>query len=306
VKKSITIIALVAILSSCGQTEPEQDMAAYERDVFEWRAARLGDLKEPWGYLTQTGLYWLAEGSYSVGSDPGNDVRLSDGAAAIVGVFEVSEDGIRMTVEPDVDVQSEGQRVQDILISDDTTETPVRITHGPLAWTVVKRDGRFAVRVRDFEHPFVETFGPLPYFDVDPSLRLSAILHRYDEPRIANVATVIEGLGYHPESPGTVQFDIGGRTFELEAYTSADRLFFVFGDETNRDDTYSAGRFLYADVPDESGATILDFNYSYSPPCAFNDFSTCPVASPRNRLPIRIEAGEKYDSALHYSADAGY
>jgi len=182
----------------------------------------------------------------------------------------------------------------------------VQITHRTLAWTVVKRDNRFAVRVRDFEHPFVATFGPLPYFAVDASLRVTATLHRYEEPRIANVETVIEGLGYHPESPGTVRFAVDGEPYELEAYTSADRLFFVFGDATNRDDTYGAGRFLYADAPGDDGQTVLDFNQSYSPPCAFNDFSTCPVASPRNRLPIRIEAGEKYDEALHYSADAGH
>ena len=162
------------------------------------------------------------------------------------------------------------------------------------------------MRVRDFENPFVATFGPLPYFDIDPLLRVQATLRRYDEPRIANVATVIEGLGYHPESPGLVEFEIGSTTYELEAYTSGERLFFVFGDETNRDDTYGAGRFLYADAPGKDGSTILDFNLSYSPPCAFNDFSTCPVASPRNRLPLRIEAGEKYDTVFYYSANAKY
>jgi uncharacterized protein (DUF1684 family) len=175
-----------------------------------------------------------------------------------------------------------------------------------LAWAVVKRDGRFAVRLRDFKHPFVTTFGPLPYFAVDASLRVPATLRLYDEPRIVNVETVIDGLGYHPESPGTVEFEINGETFVLEAYASGAKLFFVFGDMTNRDQTYGAGRFLYADVPAEDGLTVMDFNLAYSPPCAFNDFSTCPVASPRNRLPIRIEAGEKYDPALHYSADAGH
>ncbi len=49
-----------------------------------------------------------------------------------------------------------------------------------------------------------------------------------------------------------------------------------------------------------------DFNKSYSPPCAFNDFSTCPIASPRNRLPIRIEAGEKFSQDLHYSGPTGH
>ena len=49
---------------------------------------------------------------------------------------------------------------------------------------------------------------------------------------------------------------------------------------------------------------VLDFNKSYSPPCAFNDFSTCPIASPRNRLDVRIDAGEKYDEALHYAGES--
>ena len=170
----------------------------------------------------------------------------------------------------------------------------------------MERDGRYAVRLRDFEHPFVATFGPLPYFDIEPSLRVQATLHRYEEPRTANVGTVIEGLGYHPQTPGVVRFELGGQTYELEAYESGEKLFFVFGDTTNRDDTYGAGRFLYSDAPGVDGLTVMDFNKAYSPPCAFNDFSTCPVASPRNRLPIRIEAGEKYDPALHYSADAGH
>lgn len=305
-KKSIVIAVVLTVLASCGQAEPEFDAAAYEQEVLEWRAGRLQRLKAPSGYLNQIGLHWLEQGSYSIGSDPTSDIRLPEKAAPVVGVLHVGEDGVRMTAADGVEVFSDEQPVRQILIADDTTESPVQITHRSLAWNVIERDGRFAVRVRDHEHPFVATFGPLPYFPVAPSLRVPATLQRYDEPRIANVATVIEGLGYHPESPGTVQFVIDGQTFELEAYTSGDRLFFVFGDATNRDDTYGAGRFLYAEAPGDDGKTVLDFNLSYSPPCAFNDFSTCPVASPRNRLPIRIEAGEKYDAALHYSADAGY
>ena len=65
--------------------------------------------------------------------------------------------------------------------------------------------------------------------------------------------------------------------------------------------TYGVGRFMYSDMPGEDGRTVLDFNKSYSPPCAFNDFATCPIASPRNTLLVRVEAGELYDPLLHYS-----
>jgi uncharacterized protein (DUF1684 family) len=112
---------------------------------------------------------------------------------------------------------------------------------------------------------------------------------------------VIEGFQQFPVAPGTATFVIDGVEYELEPQLSGDKLFFVFGDQTNRDETYGAGRYLYADMPGDDGTFILDFNKAKSPPCAFNDFSTCPVASPRNRLPIRIEAGEKYDEALHFT-----
>ncbi len=303
-KNSIALTLIVLLLSSCSQAEPSLDQQAYEQQLMDWRAGRLERLLAPNGYLNQIGLFWLDEGTYSIGSGPDNDIRLPAKAAPQIGVLEVSAAGVHMRVESGVEVLNGDQPVVSILLADDTTPDPVQLSHGSIAWTAIKRDDRMGVRVRDFEHPFVDTFGPLQYFPVDSSLRLQGVLKRYDVPKIANVGTVIEGLGYHPESPGIVEFVIDGQTYALEAYTSGDRLFFVFGDATSRDDTYGAGRFLYADLPGDDGKTIIDFNRAYSPPCAFNDFSTCPVASPRNRLPIRIEAGEKYDKALHYSAEA--
>ena len=46
--------------------------------------------------------------------------------------------------------------------------------------------------------------------------------------------------------------------------------------------------------PGPGGATELDFNKAYNPPCTFSEFATCPIATPRNRLPAAIEAGERY------------
>jgi len=303
---SLALLSVALLISCGGQADTALDKEVYAAEIMDWRSGRLERLLAPTGYLNQTGLFWLDAGNYSFGSAATNDLVFPGGGAPQIGTLEVGEQGIVMMVEPGVDVRSEDQPVERILIADDQSENPVIITHGSLAWTVVERDGKYAVRLRDFEHPFVSTFGPLPYFDIDPARRVQGQLHRYDEPRVANVGTVIEGLGYHPQTPGVVRFEIAGQAYELEAYESGDKLFFVFGDATNRDDTYGAGRFLYADAPGEDSLTVMDFNKAYSPPCAFNDFSTCPVASPRNRLPIRIEAGEKYDPALHYSADTGH
>ncbi|TLY81464.1 MAG: DUF1684 domain-containing protein, partial [Gammaproteobacteria bacterium] len=65
-------------------------------------------------------------------------------------------------------------------------------------------------------------------------------------------------------------------------------------------ETYGAGRFMYLSPP-LNGKTVVDFNKAYNPPCAFNDFATCPLPPPQNRLRLRIEAGEKKYSGGHAS-----
>jgi uncharacterized protein (DUF1684 family) len=293
------VAIIVSLLAACTAKEPQLDLVAYESGIMQWRAGRLERLKGPEGYLNLAGLFWLDDGSSRFGAAADNDIVFPAYAAPYIGVLQTSEDGVRLVAEPGVDLRYEDVPVKSILISDDTTENPVTITHRSFAWTVIKRDDRFGLRLRDFEHPAIAAFPPIDYFPIDPAKRVVGTLQRFDEPRILNVGTVIEGLAYKPESPGTVAFEIDGETHELEAYASGDSLFFVFGDATSGRETYPAGRFLYADVPAEDGKTILDFNKAYNPPCAFNDFATCPVASPGNRLKARIEAGEKFDPAVH-------
>lgn len=301
--KYLGAVALVLSVVACGRAEPKLD-AAYEQEILDWRAGRLERLLAPTGFLTQIGLHWLEEGEYSIGSAPGNDILVPSTAAVNIGRFIVNSDGVRLQVSDGVEVLHDEQPVSDIPMGADTSENPVLVSHRSLAWSVIERAGKLAVRIRDFEHPFVETFGPLPYYDIDPGLRIEGVLKSYDEPRVVAVNTVIEGFQQFPVAPGIVTFHVHGQQFELEPTISGDYLFFVFGDETNRDDTYGAGRFMYSAMPGADGKVILDFNKSYSPPCAFNDFSTCPIASPRNRLPVRIEAGEKFDPDLHYAGVA--
>lgn len=298
------LVAFSAVCSvSCEADSAKFNAAAHQQEILDWRQTRLANLKDPGGYLNQVGLYWLEPGEYSFGSASSNDLKFSDTAASEMGVFTVTPESVSMRVAAGAEVRVNGEVTLAAVLPADTTGERVMATHKSLAWSVVERVGKFAIRLRDFEHPFVATFGPLPYFDVDSALRVDATLQRYAEPIIVNNKTVIDGLEYRPESPGIVEFEIDGEMMSLEAFASGDELFFVFGDETNRDMTYGAGRFLYAAQPGEDGALTLDFNKSYSPPCAFNDFATCPIASRRNRLPVRVEAGEQYDMKFHYSAE---
>jgi uncharacterized protein (DUF1684 family) len=93
---------------------------------------------------------------------------------------------------------------------------------------------------------------------------------------------------------GAAVFERSGVTCRLVPVFENDRkrLFVLFADRTNRDDTYGAGRFLYAPSP-EAGRILLDFNKAFNPPCAFTPYAVCPLPPPENRLVLRVEAGEK-------------
>ena len=271
----------------------------YRQCLAEWKAERIAYLKSDQGYLNLAGLFWLREGISTFGSAAGNDLQFPAAAIPQMGSFELGENGVVMKVRSGVDVRIDGNPVSRLQLADDTSDHPSVVTFGSFAWTIIRRDDRFAVRLRDFEHPALSTFPPIDYYPTDENLRVQARLQRYDRPRTIRVDTVIEGLDYNPTSPGLLHFDIGGQSFELEAYNAGDEFLLVFGDATSGRETYPAGRFLYANKPGKDGVVVLDFNTAQSPPCAFNEFATCPIASPRNRLSIRISAGERLDPSGH-------
>ena len=296
---SLFVLLLLAGTAGCGDARPVFDAEAHRAEVEEWRQGRLERLKSPTGYLSLAGLFWLEAGTYTFGSAADNDFVYPASAPARIGEFELTEDGIFMRVDDGIELLSGDQPASSMLLQHDTTGEPDVISLGSLSWYAIERAGKFGVRLRDSQNPAIESFPPLEYYPVDPRWRVEATLKPFAEPRVMNVDTVIEGLGYHPTSPGVVEFEIDGQLYSIEAYDSGDDFFYVFGDATTGKQTYPAGRFLYSNLPDENGVTILDFNKAYSPPCAFNAFATCPVASPRNRLKVPIEAGELYDPVAH-------
>lgn len=299
------LLCLAASAVSC-QNEPNFDAAQLEADNLQWRAERLERLRGPNGYLNLAGLFWLEPGTATIGAADNNDIVFPVETADHWGELRVDDSGVTLKVAEGVEVLANGEPVDEVLVADDTSENPVTISSGSINWTIIKRNQRFALRLRDLEHPAIKGFPPIEYFPVDPALRVTASLQRFESPRILNVDTVIAGLGWQPQSPGVVEFELDGETHKLEAYDAGDELFFVFGDTTSGRETYPAGRFLYAEMPAEGETTVLDFNRAYNPPCAFNDFATCPVASPQNRLPVPIEAGEKYDPDVHATPDGAH
>jgi hypothetical protein len=142
-------------------------------------------------------------------------------------------------------------------------------------------------------------FPGLPYFDVDESLRFEGLtLEPYTggEPTSFQIPTS-DGKLRDAERAGTISFDLGGATQRLTGYRFAnDRsgsLFVPFLDATSGTETYGAGRYLDLDPDPEDGTYVLDFNLAYHPSCVYDARFSCPLTPAENRLPVRIEAGER-------------
>jgi len=94
---------------------------------------------------------------------------------------------------------------------------------------------------------------------------------------------------------GTFEFERGNSIYRLVGLgdESSDSVWFIFADRTNGHGTYAAGRFLYSEGLPQEGRLVVDFNKAYNPPCAFNEFSTCPLPPQENRLDLAVTSGEK-------------
>ena len=143
-----------------------------------------------------------------------------------------------------------------------------------------------------------KAFTGLPYFAVDEDLRFEGLtLEPYagSEPARFQIPTS-DGKLRDAERAGVFRFELGGATQTLTGYTFAsgasESVFVPFLDVTSGRESYGAGRYLDL-YPEPDGSYALDFNLAYHPSCVYDARFSCPLTPAENRLPVRIEAGER-------------
>ncbi len=265
--------------------------AAYVTEINAWHTRREASLRSETGWLNLVGLLPLKEGKNTFGSDPSNDIIFPKGDANL-GTLILKNGQVRMAIAPQADVRAQQKKVRKMVIFKSRSSESVVLSHQSLRWFIIRRGDRFFVRLRDLASPTVLNFKGIERFPVDPKWRVEATLEPA-APGFKLPVTDVIGDTYQEDSPGAFVFEIEGKQYRLYPTVEGDELFFVFGDATNGDTTYGAGRFFYADKADANGKTILDFNKAYNPPCAFTAFATCPLPNKLNILPIEVTAGEK-------------
>ncbi|MHA8091038.1 DUF1684 domain-containing protein [Aquirufa regiilacus] len=250
-------------------------------EVKAFRAARLNSLKSETGWLNLAGLFWLREGKNTFGGDEKNDfVFPSDHSDPFLGELLLKDGKVYYQTVSDT-----------MLVYQDGVKVPV-ISYRSLRWFIIKRGEKYAVRLRDLEGEYVKAFKGIDTFPTDSAYRVVADFI----PTKGKMVTIIDvtGRAYALESPGLLRFKLGKSFYELETSQEGDSLFIVFGDLTNKQQTYGAGRFIDTALPDAQGKVLIDFNKAYNPPCAFTPFATCPLPTAANKLAVEIKAGEQF------------
>lgn len=303
----VTSVAAVLTLAACGgsmrsspppipSAEMIESIHADEAEWNAWHEARIRSLTAPEGWLSLAGLVWLSDGEWTIGRKPGgpDDLRieLAHAPADACGTFGVAGEVVRFRPAPGVDATADGTPIAgEVTLVPDSEGTPTVVRFGPIAVTLVRRNGQLALRIRDRESEIRTRFAGIERFPYDPSRRVEATF----TPAAAGATFGVRNVtGFVDETPlaGELRFRLDGRDLALLATgDGSGGLFVVFGDLTNGRSTYGGGRFLSVAAPAD-GKTTVDFNRATIPPCSFTPFATCPTPVAANRLPLAIEAGE--------------
>jgi len=143
------------------------------------------------------------------------------------------------------------------------------------------------------------SFAGLPYYDYDPSLRVLATVEPAERTRREIATSGEQPYSFTRFARGKFELDNERELdlYWLDGYGGG--IFLSFADGTSGRETYGACRYLLdtvkgADLGEQDGLLVLDFNFAYNPSCAYDPRWVCPLAPPGNRLPIAIRGGERY------------
>ena len=275
----------------------ELDLAAWQL----WRQERIEELTAEDGWLALIGLYWLAEGQPArFGAAAENEIVLPPrpafaGAPGTLGSLLWEGEDVTLTPAAAGVLEVDGVPVggEPLALRADTDEEPSLLSIGTVELGIIGRAGEIGVRARDRASERRALLDEIPAFPPSARYLLDASFEPGEEGATLPIVNVLGQVTDEP-NPGALVFELDGRELRLQALATAreGRYFLLVGDQTNGVETYGGGRYLYVERR-EDGGVDLDLNRLYNPPCVFTEFATCPLPPRENRLPVRVEAGEK-------------
>ena len=302
-RNGLVRLTLVALLIAALPAPARSQETSWQKEIEVWREGHKADLLKPDGWLALVGLEWLGPGDTSVGSATDNKIHLATGPAHLA-ILHLEGETVTLNppaggFPPGLLVAGTPAKSQSLRAEGNKDKLAPRLTLGDLSMYVIRREARFALRIKDAHSPAIVGFHGLKWYAPDPGYQVTAKWIPYVPQKTITLATLV-GTNYDQPVPGAAEFTLAGKTIRLEPVVedpAVAKLFFILRDKTSATTTYGACRFLYTGFPsnglDKPGELVLDFNRLENPPCAYTPFSTCPLPPPGNRLPMALPVGEK-------------
>ena len=274
----------------------------YARELQAWRDAQEKSLRADNGWLTLAGRFPLKAGVNTFGTGKDNDVVFPPELKGVgpdrLGTLHVDPDAKQVALKPAEGVEMvagdkafTGER---FLGTDAEADKRDWVGIGRFRMHVIVRGGRYVLRLADNESAVRKNFPGRAWYPADERFKVGATFRAYPAGKTVRIVNVLGDVSDQP-CPGYAEFTLAGETQKLDAIADGEGLFIVFRDGTAGDTTYKASRFLTVEKkPKADESFTLDFNKAYNPPCAFSEFTTCPLPPRQNVLTVRVEAGEKY------------
>ncbi|MGC3946231.1 MAG: DUF1684 domain-containing protein [Chryseolinea sp.] len=267
-------------------------MEKYAMEINQWHLKRVEEIKSRDGWLNLLGLYWLEPGANTFGTGKDNQIIFPDSTVSEkAGYFLVVNNRVEMHLSDTATARVNGRAVVNkVVFNQDSTKQPVA-ENDRAAWYIIRRDGKFGVRVRDLTMKGVKSFHGIKRYPIDRAYRIEAKFQPAAG-RSIDITNVI-GQTTAQTSPGTLVFEWQNKQYRLDVLEGGKAEYFVImADETSGNETYAGGRYLYVSHEDADGKIVIDFNKAYNPPCVFTQYATCPLPPRQNVLPFSVHAGE--------------
>ncbi len=279
------LLYVLLIINSLAFAEP------WKQELQNWKNQRIERLEKPHGWLSLIGMEWFHHDDNTIGSAKDNRIILPHGPSYI-GSFNLNGEQITFTANNGVQIKANNEFVDGTIdVAMDSSGSPTVFSIDTFKFHVIER-GKPALRIKDSTAKTRKEFKGIEYFPATDKFRLQAEFTPYQPPKELEIINVL-GLLNKDEAIGKLKFEIDGNNFQLDVMDAGEDFYLIFADRTSGRTTYGPGRFLYVPKPTQGNMTTIDFNKSYNPPCAFTDYSTCPLPPPQNRIRAFIEAGEK-------------
>jgi len=264
-----------------------------ESSFGDWKNERFKSIKDPAGWASVVGLYFINEDTLSIGSLDINDIIFPDNAPIKIGQLIKKNDNFIFYKEQQLTILQDGVSIDSCFMYGPDKESNT-LQLASFFWFLIERDGQHYVRLKDTLSERRLALESIPTFDFNKDLVLNATIHREEQARFIPITNVL-GVTAEKKVQGLINFTFKGERHQLTALDGGKNQWFViFADDTSGEDTYGGGRFMDIYLPQKGDQISLDFNRAYNPPCVFTDYATCPLPPSENSLPFEVLAGEKY------------